>query len=524
MEQEARALLRASLTVERFMLTKEQGPVPSSAHRTAFTALLAATSFLSQPATALPIAGPPAIGTGFLTIQTEGAVGSSALDELNRVLEEARSKLDQLAGAADLAAHVSSLREQLEQTQRQNRRLHEQVGEVENLRRELADREERLKEIDDVETTLQAAVRRSEEKAARLKADLDATRSDLDVSEQARKAAEDRLTDMQTVARSALSEAAEAGRTLVEMKERLAAKEKAIASAEEAKRRTERGLAATRAKAEDLEEELAQVRLALDERVDENERLTKQVASFESAATSARDTARANLEAVESKIATLNSLMAGMMPPPQTSAEMAVDGNEEKGNGKTAAGTSGADVVSRELAPFRSANATESPDLAALKKSEPASQRRPRTLAEAVRDLPLEKRVQAQSLLADLKAETREDGVLMRVPGEELFALDSEKIEPTAHDTLAKVAELISVFEDREVEITGHTDALGDAVYNQGLSQRRAELVKRFFVDNYEVDDARLNVAGLGERAPIATNTTRQGRQANRRVEVMIRN
>lgn len=504
------------------MLIKDQGPVPSGTHRTAFTALLAATTFLSQPAIALPVAEPPAIGTGFLTIQAEDSVGASAFDELNRVLEEARAKLEQLAGATDLAAHVSALREQLDQTQEENRRLREQLGEVESLRRELAATEERLKAIDEIETTLQAAARRSADEATRLSADLDAARGDLDASEQARKAAEERLTDMQTVARSALSEAAEAGRTLVEMKERLAAKQSEIAAADEAGRRAERNLAVARTKAEDLEEELAQVRLALDERVSENERLARQVTSLESAATSARDAARANLEAVESKVATLNRLMADMGPLLQAGVETPVDDHE--GNGKTASGTGGPDVVSRELAAFRSANATESPELAALKDGEPAGRLRPRTLAEAVRDLPMEKRVQAQSLLADLKAETREDGVLMRVPGEELFALDSEKIEPTAHDTLAKVAELISVFDDRDVHIIGHTDALGDAIYNQGLSQRRAELVKRFFVDNYEVDDARLNVAGLGEREPIATNTTRQGRQANRRVEVMIRN
>ena len=64
---------------------------------------------------------------------------------------------------------------------------------------------------------------------------------------------------------------------------------------------------------------------------------------------------------------------------------------------------------------------------------------------------------------------------------------------------------------------------MGDALYNQDLSERRARLIKQFFVDNYELADARFEVTGAGERQPIATNTTRDGRRANRRIEVLIK-
>jgi OOP family OmpA-OmpF porin len=93
-----------------------------------------------------------------------------------------------------------------------------------------------------------------------------------------------------------------------------------------------------------------------------------------------------------------------------------------------------------------------------------------------------------------------------------------------AYDTLAKVAELIGMYDDRRVLIIGHSDAVGDAAYNKQLSERRAELVKQFFVDNFELADDHLSTQGLGEARPIASNATPQGRQANRRVEVLILN
>jgi OOP family OmpA-OmpF porin len=65
---------------------------------------------------------------------------------------------------------------------------------------------------------------------------------------------------------------------------------------------------------------------------------------------------------------------------------------------------------------------------------------------------------------------------------------------------------------------------MGDAAYNRQLSERRAELVKRFFVDNFELSADQLTTEGLGEARPIASNATAQGRRANRRVDVLILN
>ena len=126
-------------------------------------------------------------------------------------------------------------------------------------------------------------------------------------------------------------------------------------------------------------------------------------------------------------------------------------------------------------------------------------------------DLPLEKRLHVQGLLADLDSKMDERGLITIVPGGLLFAMNSEAVQEGAHDTLAKVAELISVYDDRKVLIVGHTDAVGDAAYNKQLSERRAELVKQFFVDNFEVEEDRLSTQGFGEARPIASDATPQG-------------
>jgi outer membrane protein OmpA-like peptidoglycan-associated protein len=95
-------------------------------------------------------------------------------------------------------------------------------------------------------------------------------------------------------------------------------------------------------------------------------------------------------------------------------------------------------------------------------------------------------------------------------------------VRSSAHDSLAKVAELIHLYQDQPVMIVGHTDAVGATEYNKTLSLRRASLVREFFIEHFDVEAARLATQGMGEQRPIASNATAAGRRANRRVEVLI--
>ncbi|MGI9492531.1 MAG: OmpA family protein, partial [Geminicoccaceae bacterium] len=130
----------------------------------------------------------------------------------------------------------------------------------------------------------------------------------------------------------------------------------------------------------------------------------------------------------------------------------------------------------------------------------------------------------AEALFADLNVQTESRGLSMTVSGAILFAVNSETIGPDAYETLARVAEVIRLYEDRQVLVIGHTDAVGDDGYNQELSERRADLVKNYFVGQFDIDEGRLLAEGEGEKRPIASNATAEGRDTNRRVEVIVLN
>ena len=159
-----------------------------------------------------------------------------------------------------------------------------------------------------------------------------------------------------------------------------------------------------------------------------------------------------------------------------------------------------------------------------IKLSEPAAPASPKSLDGLMDELPMESRIQVQSLLADLEAETDPQGVKLVVPGGELFTANGQEVRDAAHESLAKVAELINLYKSQPVLIIGHTDAIGAPDYNQTLSERRAGLVRQFFIDHFDVEAARLSTQGMGEQEPIASNATAAGRRANRRVEVLILN
>jgi OOP family OmpA-OmpF porin len=72
---------------------------------------------------------------------------------------------------------------------------------------------------------------------------------------------------------------------------------------------------------------------------------------------------------------------------------------------------------------------------------------------------------------------------------------------------------------DDKIEIAGHTDSQGDAEYNQGLSERRAQAVADYLVA-HGANGSNLAVKGYGESHPVADNGSKEGRAANRRVEL----
>ncbi len=101
------------------------------------------------------------------------------------------------------------------------------------------------------------------------------------------------------------------------------------------------------------------------------------------------------------------------------------------------------------------------------------------------------------------------------------FEFDKDELMPRSSVELNKLLKIMRDNPKLNIEIMGHTDALGDDTYNMDLSRRRAEAVVHFLLDN-KVNKTRLRSHGEGEARPIATNDTEEGRAQNRRVEFVV--
>jgi OmpA-OmpF porin, OOP family len=102
-----------------------------------------------------------------------------------------------------------------------------------------------------------------------------------------------------------------------------------------------------------------------------------------------------------------------------------------------------------------------------------------------------------------------------------LFDTGSDRLRPESTPTLKEIGEMLRAHPDLRLRIEGHTDNVGQAAANQTLSQKRAESVRQHLVQNFGVVESRLEAQGFGPGRPAATNDTPEGRQQNRRVELV---
>jgi outer membrane protein OmpA-like peptidoglycan-associated protein len=102
-----------------------------------------------------------------------------------------------------------------------------------------------------------------------------------------------------------------------------------------------------------------------------------------------------------------------------------------------------------------------------------------------------------------------------------LFATNSDRIRPESTPTLKEIGSMLEEHSDLRIRIEGHTDSDGDDAYNLELSERRAASVRAFLIDKHGIEEVRLEAAGFGESRPAAENKTAEGKQQNRRVELV---
>lgn len=99
------------------------------------------------------------------------------------------------------------------------------------------------------------------------------------------------------------------------------------------------------------------------------------------------------------------------------------------------------------------------------------------------------------------------------------FDVNSDKIKPESYGSIKGIADVLTENPDVKIKIAGHTDADGDDALNLDLSKRRAVAVKNALVSSFNIDAARIETEGKGEKQPIAPNDNGTNKALNRRVE-----
>lgn len=127
-----------------------------------------------------------------------------------------------------------------------------------------------------------------------------------------------------------------------------------------------------------------------------------------------------------------------------------------------------------------------------------------------------------QRQISELNAKATERGLVVTL-GDLLFETGRADLKSNAMNNLSKLSAFLNKYQNRSVIIEGHTDSVGSESSNYTLSQRRADAVKAFLL-NQGIAGSRIVSTGKGEGVPVADNDTPNGRQLNRRVEVIIAN
>ena len=134
-----------------------------------------------------------------------------------------------------------------------------------------------------------------------------------------------------------------------------------------------------------------------------------------------------------------------------------------------------------------------------------------------------EKLKQAKSQFSSSEAEVFRDGdkLLIRLKGLK-FPSGQADLTAASYPLMTKVQSVIKSLGTAEIEVQGHTDAIGSRDLNARLSQERAQAVKNYLVENNAIESSNISSTGYADQKPITSNKTPRGREQNRRVDVII--
>jgi len=123
--------------------------------------------------------------------------------------------------------------------------------------------------------------------------------------------------------------------------------------------------------------------------------------------------------------------------------------------------------------------------------------------------------------LQNAKIERVGEGIKITFDSGILFETNKSDLQPQAKENIGKLAVILNKYPDTNILVEGHTDSTGSTEYNQLLSERRSAAVATY-TEGLGVATNRFTTIGFGETQPIASNSTAEGRQQNRRVEIAI--
>ena len=129
---------------------------------------------------------------------------------------------------------------------------------------------------------------------------------------------------------------------------------------------------------------------------------------------------------------------------------------------------------------------------------------------------------QLEAQLKELDAKKTERGIVITL-GDVLFDTNKSDLKAGGVRNVQKLADLLKEYPQRTVLVEGFTDSTGSSSYNQELSERRAGAVRTALQDT-GVSRSRISDRGYGQTFPVANNGTAEGRQLNRRVEIIVSN
>ena len=102
------------------------------------------------------------------------------------------------------------------------------------------------------------------------------------------------------------------------------------------------------------------------------------------------------------------------------------------------------------------------------------------------------------------------------------FDFNKSEIRNIDKAEMQRAINFVKKYPVAQITVEGHTDDIGTEQYNQSLSERRAEAVKKYLVKEGGIDETKISTIGYGESKPVTLNDTAEGRAANRRAEILV--